>query len=80
MSCQGCAFLAKQLAEIEDVARTEATLAAAKMSKGDIGRAEYGFAHAQLDMGNTILNILGRPEVVLKKSRMGGLFKGLFGE
>lgn len=62
-----------------------ATSAGAVMRRGNIGRAEYGFNHAEFDFGNEILGILGRPQIVLKGKLKGflgvgqGLFDGIFG-
>jgi hypothetical protein len=78
--------LEKLIAAIADFSQGKATKAAAIMRRGNIGRAEYGFNHAEFDFGNVILNVLGLPEVKLKKKLKGvlgfgqGLFEGLFGE
>lgn len=77
--------LKKRLTAAGEFATVTARAASRKMRTGDIGRAEYGFAHAQLDFGNVVLKHLGLKEVALKKRLKGilgfgqGLFEGLFG-
>lgn len=76
----------KIIKAIGKFARGQAVSAASKMRKGNIGRAEYGWSHAEFDFGNAILGILNEPQIKLKKKFKGvlgfgqGLFEGIFGE